>query len=322
MIKFKKLYISVLSLVFFILIFGTVTYAWVSLATINSIDGLSLTASTGEELQISVDGINYSNVLTSEQLELLFGEISLTDITSLDGIHFFNGGLKGTGPAVQNEQYLSFDLWFKTTSQQHSVYLVSNVSDKISYDTTMPGTYVVSRGVNWRSEETFQYGPDENDIVYRGDRNIYYASEAIRFSFIEIKDEENQLDSRLEDELSTWIYDPSENAERGYGLGYGAFDYYNKRIRIKLNLPHQFPSTSYRLSHFDENNPYQALDNESKIMSLVESEEKDNQERTFYKGKVRVNIWVEGWDADAFDPINNDRVKIQLQFKALNPVIE
>jgi hypothetical protein len=30
-----------------------------------------------------------------------------------------------------------------------------------------------------------------------------------------------------------------------------------------------------------------------------------------------MNIWIEGWDADLFDPVLEDRIKIQLQFKAV-----
>ena len=73
------------------------------------------------------------------------------------------------------------------------------------------------------------------------------------------------------------------------------------------------------MTEIDPNNPYQALDNDSLITVLQETDEVNEKGRSIYRGKIRINIWIEGWDADAFDSVENDRLKIQLQFKALIP---
>ena len=39
-----------------------------------------------------------------------------------------------------------------------------------------------------------------------------------------------------------------------------------------------------------------------------------NNETTYYEGNAYVNIWLEGWDADCFDAINNTQLKMTIAF--------
>lgn len=318
----RRVYISIISLVFIAIIFGTVSYAWMTLSSINNVDGISLGASTGNELEISLDGINYSKELPAASLTELFGDIRLIDVTSVDGKNFLLGGLRAVGPAVATEHYLSFELWFQTTRPEKNIFLINNVSDLVSYDSTMNGTYVVSRGVSWVSNYDFQNGPLETDMVYKGDRDTYYASDAIRISVNEENDQLNLLDQRSSDELKSFLFDPSGNPDRGYGLSYGAYSYFVARTRYHIWLPTTTQDVSYRLTQFDPDNPYIAVDDDSQVATMVATEDVNISGKTIYRAKVRVNIWIEGWDADAFDSIEDDRVLIQLQFKVANLVTE
>ena len=314
--KLKKIHISVLSFILISLIFGTVTYAWTSLAEINNIDGLTFSASSGDELELSFDGIEYFNVLPFTPLESSVDGIRLYDVTSIDGVNFQTGGLRPVGEAIANEHYLSFDLWIRTSQSEHDIFLVNDVSKEMKFGDERNGTYFVSKGVSWRSPHTFFNGPMIEDTVEAGDIGIYYGHDAIRISIVELQDENNLNDLRAVDELKTFIYDPSGNPDRGYGSPVGAFSYFFQRTLIYQYLPTVYPPTSYRLSEMDPYNPYQALDNESLVATLQETDTKDSKNKTYYAGKVRINIWVEGWDADAFDAIDKDIVQIQLQFKA------
>ena len=319
MIKLRKLYLSLLSLLFIVFIFGTVTYAWITMSTINNIEGLSLTATTTSELEISLDGINFGTEIDSDVIEVYFGNPTLKDVTSRNGIDFRRGGLTEYGVAIPNQDYMSFELWFRTTKVEHGLFLINNVSPTVMYDTTAKGTYVVSRGRSWESSVDFLNGNDIGNMVYKGDVNFYYASQAVRISVEEIKDEENILDVRDLEELRLFIYDPSEDESRGYGKPYGAYSYFAQQTGVFIQLPTEIPQTSYRLSEMDPMNPYQALDNESLIAVLQESNNQTPGGKIYYQGKVRVNIWIEGWDADAFDSIIQDRIKMQLEFKIAHP---
>lgn len=322
--RMKKVIISVLSLIGIALIFGTATYAWISLATINNIEGLNLTASSGDELQLSVDGINFSTSLPMDSLITNPEGILLYDVTSTDGINFEAGGLREGYFANPNEHYLSFDIWFRTSRLERDVYLFNNISKEMTFDSpNRVGTYVVSRGVVWRSPHTFYNGPTLNDVVQAGDVGTYYGSEAIRISINELKDENNELDLREQDQFTTFIYDPSENQERGYGASFGQFSYFFQRTLIFVDLPKDMPQVSYRLTRMDPHNPYQALDNQSRIAELQPTGIMDETtNREYFQGKVRINVWIEGWDADAFDALDKDRIKIQLQFKLAHRAAE
>ncbi len=318
---FKKFYLSVLTLTIVILVTGTVAFAWFELATINNIDGLSIGASAGEDLELSVDGINFSNILVTSELEEIFEDVKLNAVTTSDNVNFYTGGIYGTNPAVAGEHYLSFELYIRTTRPERSIYLFNNVNDIATFQDSKPGTFVKSRGVYWMSNETFQNGVMQGDVVTKGSIHRYYASDAIRIGIKELIDDTNPLDTREESELHNLIYDPSENEYRGFGQPFGAFDYFFRRTLIYLYLPDVFPETTYRLTRMERNNPYQAEDNDSLIATLQETTQFSEDDKLYYQAKVRINIWLEGWDPDALDAIDKDVVRIQIQFKAANKFI-
>ena len=307
---------SLIALTLVMMIFGTVTYAWITMASVNSLDGMSLTATSGNELLISLDGVTYSRELPSIALENLLQDVALTDITSHDGINFTRGGLNEGDLIVANQHYVSFELWLQTDRPEHEIYLVDNVSKLVTYDTDYSGTYVVSQGVSWKSDFTFINGPTFDQVIEKNEEHIYYASEAVRIAIIEIKDIENEYDQRNQESLRSFIYDPSENSERGYGVTFGAFSYFLASAQIPISPPTQIQDTKYSLSTFDINNPYQAENDDSLVATLQPSDALSSTGKTLYRGKIIVNIWIEGWDADAFNSILNDRIKIQLKFKA------
>ena len=57
------------------------------------------------------------------------------------------------------------------------------------------------------------------------------------------------------------------------------------------------------------------MNDNSKIMTLITTDKTDEDDRTYYEGKVTIRIWLEGWDADMFDGVFRDNLKIQLMFK-------
>src|SRR5690606_13329918 len=135
------------SFILMIMVATTVTYAWLSMATSNVVKGLELRTNLGDELEISLDGINYYQSLPTEILINHIGRITLTDITSLDGKNF-NHGIKGKDIiAVKNEDYISLSFHFRTSSlRAHQVFIANNVSDTVTYENTSNGTFIVSKG--------------------------------------------------------------------------------------------------------------------------------------------------------------------------------
>ncbi|VEU83325.1 hypothetical protein [Acholeplasma hippikon] len=299
----KKLYISIIAFSLAIIATTTATYAWLSMATSNAVQGLGLNTHNGDQLEISVDGVNYYTSLPSEEVLGLIQNLVFTDITSMDGKKFSYGVRNDKFEAIKNKDYISIDFFFRTVSPYyHEVFLTNNISNEVTYNEGRVGTYIVSKGRTWISNVGFQYGPDE--YIDGSVTKTYYVSDAMRVSFVEHSD-----NGKVK------IFDLSGNEERGYGKPYGAVAYY-EALKGTLQLPSEVPDTIYKLSDFDKENPY-ALDNRSHILTLKYDGHHADSGLRLYEGKVTMNIWVEGWDADLFDAVFGDQVKMQFQFKSV-----
>lgn len=298
--------ISILGLTLILFILVSVTYAWVTMSQINNVDGISLTATSGNELEISFDGIHFHQELNIfDQGEVL----QLKDVTSLDGIHFQRGPMHMDEVAVIHQDYVQFDLYFRTTRKEHGLYLVNKPSDEDIALNSNRGTYVTSEGIPFVPRVS--YTEENNRLILAQSIQNYYAKDAVRMSFSEL-DDQNEI-------VRTFIYDPSENEHRGFGKIFGAYSYFINQTYHTLDLPTQIPHTIYRLSKMEENNPYQAEDNNSLVATMKETPFQDELDKQFYITKVRIHLWIEGWDADAIDGILQDRIQVQLEFKLAYP---
>lgn len=302
----RKIFISILTTFLLLVTFSSVTFAWISLPRVNVIEDITFNAKTNTGLEISLDGVNYFTDINGDKIKLLARNIRLTDITSSDGVNF-SAGLDRDYHVVKNRDYLSFDLYFRTNTNQRSVYLANNVTrDEISYEDLSNlenSTYLISKGLKWRNKHEFLYAPDlirEKNGIYD-----YYLSDALRLSTVE---QSPKADFELENRIIN-IFDLSEDESRGFGKTYGAYDYFTKEFG-QVSIP-DAPKTINKLTKFNDNNIPEDEDETSLITRLnyVDSS-------GYAKGKVTFNIWIEGWDADAFDAIASDIVRIQLAFKS------
>lgn len=315
----KKVLLLTISFTLLSITLGASTFAWLSLATTNIVDGFGIEATMGNQLEMSLDGINYEQNLDGQTILDKLSKLRLTDVTSYDGKTFYTGIQQILKEATKNKDYISLDFYFRTTSPYHNVYLYENVNVGALYESPpTEGTYFLSKGVDFRSQVTYQHSKTE--IVNAGQTFKAFAANAIRISFVERLLDETDL--RNETDLRVTIYDPSENEERGYGHTYGGLAYFNERANKNLTPPRLVPDTKYQLSTFADYNPNLAMNDDSLLLKLVRSDEFDDQGRLYYKGKLTINIWLEGWDADMFDAILNDTIKIQLTFKPAHSFLE
>lgn len=301
----KKLYISVLGLFITIMFFTTIAYAWISLATINTIENISLSTISDTKLEISLDGINYYESIPKSVIEASIKKITFADVTSSNGKDFYKN-YKNLMPAVANKDYLSLEFHFRTNTMYTEVHLSDNVINVLDYDNPpISGTYITSKGLMWEADTSFLY--DEELYVLEGEVNKFYAKDAMRVAFVNKNDESNE----------TKIFDLSGNEQRGFGKPYGAIAYLNK-MNNENNVAPNAPNTIYELSTFSSTDPI-ALTHDSRIITLMKSSEQNGNNESFYKGSVVMNVWLEGWDADAFDAIHKDQLKMQFTFKAVLP---
>jgi hypothetical protein len=302
---YKQIVLGIIGLSFVLFVFGSITYAWVSMAQINNIDNIQMSASAGDELQISLDGVNYHTALPGDDLT---HNMRLKDVTSRDGITFTRGAFSEYGTALAGSDYISFNLYFRTERPESGLYLVNKPTDEDILENASRGTYVTSAGITFMPQ--VHYTEENNELILAHQIKTYYAKDALRLSLSEL-DENNQV-------IKTLIYDPSENEARGYGKYYGAYSYFIAKTDSHLELPTMIPPTTYRLSQMDPNNPYQALDNTS-LVAIMKRNIFQQDDDPFTYATVRINLWIEGWDADAIDGIIQDILQVQLEFKIAHP---
>lgn len=301
----KQIILGIIGSLFVLFIFGSITYAWVSMAQINNIDNIQMSASAGDELQISLDGINYHSTVPGDDL---IDNMRLKDVTSFDGINFTRGAFSEYGTALAGSDYISFDLYFRTERKESGLFLVNKPSEEDILANTTRGTYVTSQGITFMPQ--VHYTEENNELILAHQIKMYYAKDAMRISLSEL-DELDQV-------TQTLIYDPSENEARGFGKYYGAYSYFISKTDGHLELPTMIPQTTYRLSKMDQNNPYQAIDNTS-LVATMKRHSLQLEDDPFTYAKVRINLWIEGWDADAMDGIIQDILQVQLEFKIAHP---
>jgi hypothetical protein len=312
---YRKIILGILSVAFSLVTLTTTTFAWFTLTTRTTVDNFDFSVTLGTELEISLDGKNFTTEISSSALKEAIGsQLFLKDVTTMDGREFVAGVIDPV-PAVANHDYVSLTVYFRARRENQAVFLVDNNGIGLHYGEVHSdlGTFFVSQGIDWKSSARFIY--DElGTVIEPGTVKKLYASDSLRISFIEEKVDEEILgsaDERPEEELVRTIYDPSENEVRGFGKTYGAVGYWNaKHFYDKLTPPEEIPNTITSLTKIQGDIP---TDYNSKIVALQKGAVVDDKQ--YYYGKATINIWLEGWDADCFNAILQDKIKIQLRFR-------
>ena len=313
----KKLYIAVISMILLVVTLTTSTFAWVEMAETNRVDGFNMSASTDSNLEFSLDGVNFYNTIKKEQLNILLENVYLEDLTSFDGTTFYSNHSFTEMYAYPNVNYISIILDIRTNTRYTDVYLVNNISKEVNFGYSGVGTYVLSKGITFTSSVEYEFSPSE--IRFPGETHLYYAKDAIRVSFTEMTTS-SELDTRDDKELNKFIFDPSGDIERGYGKVYGNISYVNATHVYNIQPPTQIPDTIYELTSFDKYNSYQPLDTSSRVARLIDSGMVDENGKKISIGKVMLNVWLEGYDADMFDAIYKDILQIQFEFQSALPI--
>lgn len=253
-----------------------------------------------------------------------------------------------------NKDYLALTFYFRVTaSSMDGVYLVDKKTETTfgeffdgthadikDEDNNSIGSWITSEGVMWKSDAIFQNESSET-INYETAAKKYYASEAARLAFIPhtIANDfcsysvENGLVYNVNPDLAsvlltevevsavapsgTTLFDFTASPTRGYGYAYGAIKYYNAK-----NPRHQIapleatdPTPTYKTSLSDSGICGKEADT-VKSQICVATEQTVGLGNTNQKiGAATMILWLEGWDADCFDAIFKDNIRVNLEFK-------
>lgn len=259
-----------------------------------------------------VDGINVIEA-TSDFVKSEIENITLDPVTTNDGIKFYDVAYDGSidNVSVKRGSYLSFDLYFKSmVDREFDLCFNTNANNydldkntvKISADDVYINESSFALNYNFNTFDEFGninvHQKDENDLKLN-------PSDAVRFSTvvgekakiyepnIGLGSVPTKLDSDLyEGEYKALAarFDGNKNASFSYAKNGGA----------------SFEAYSY------ESMPvtYQGFDSID-ALTIVGFEHKDQIEM------VNFNFWLEGWDADCFEPIIGKQVSISLSFRGM-----
>lgn len=327
----RKLFVSMLAVVFAIVALGASTYAWFTLTNVNTVGDVNISITTGESLDISLDGISYTTKLTSEMIQEKIGNnLTLRPVTSTDGKVFKRiSSVSGdtvsytTLTTSENVDYICIPIWFRATTvpasmTNPSIFLTDLLKDTYDADTpvsyttnTAASTWLVSEGVTFKSATTYT---DESGatITNATPASTKYAANASRVAFVQGTLADNTKGDSV-------IFDFSNTAATAkYGIMNGQSSYYSAQNpttpitdNILTALNHDSPQTVVT-ELTDTFTQGIAADNDSKICELT-STTVDGE--IVYVGKTYLVVWLEGWDADCYEAIAKDTILCQLNFE-------
>ncbi len=258
--------------------------------------------------------------------------MTLNSVTSLNGTTFKNVfEYNNTNQEIDlsdpnlNNHYYEFDLYFTVTTTgknptenenglEDVTIMFLNETKSLSANGTLNKTAITSdfEEVTLLNKlTTYKYVDDVLEIVNKNgnDKISVSTADAMRFSTTTYNEEEKtkiyELNSGLGSYATTMAsgdqnYDPKYDSSLNAGYTYlkNINNHYTSILPMDYDL---LPKT------------YKTLD-EDADSQIVDVCKYDVNTQTYSKQKVTFRIWLEGYDADCFNGMGQESVKIQLSF--------
>lgn len=302
-----KLLMSFVVISMAIIALSTVTLAWFTLSTTVKVNEFELNfiPDDGLEVRVVQERLDYDSGWRINTETKLDG--NLIPITTQNGVDFKNFDF--TTASVKH--YISFKAYFR--SRVSCDVLLSKMDSSSSTCVFSPYVDVMIKENN----NYIMYGPHQEKKTITS----IAVSDAFRASFI----------------INGTSYIYIFNKEKGQGCYNGfwynnswynpAIEYYNKSYNISIKNP--FIYVDDELNEVDEKD---FIDGSKTNISIYHKESSSskmkilnieddllsltlNSETNYYEGNMDVNIWLEGWDADCFNAINNTTLSMIMGFK-------
>lgn len=329
----KKMYLSILTAVLVLVTTITTTYAWFGTQSTHSVGDFELTfdSSSTEGLEISMDGINFTSYISSNEVKaavLRKKGVSFNALT-LESKFKEVASLTSTTALLQNNDLKFYDM-----------YGATDLDNYLSFTFYVRPSYIV--GPDDIPEEGI-YNPDhaidiffkDNDIIRSkvvdthmvntvthpvfGDINAISVNpvNATRFALkkYEVVDSIEEYNSNNFGE--TIIYNPGGNSYSHnqqtnlYNFGGITTDDYNVAV-------HDFNSKNKTNLTVPQN----AIDRGNTDVDLDYNQIVDYQKDSLSINKIMkfdFYFWHEGWDADCFEAITLSKCSIGLTLTTLDP---
>ena len=307
----KKIYSTIVKLIAIIVSIFVFSYAWFVSNKENHLDNIEIGTVKANNLQISQTGEDgWGSILSVKSGE----ELMFDDAVTGDGIIFYKAVSKREdgypvkmANAIENVDYLDFDLWFKNDSNI-SIYLDKN-------------SYVYPECCSNANDAILNLNNNRSDIVRLssyGDFSRDLIAGAVRVAFINYE-YDNSSSKYVLDDKPVYIWAPNKNYEIVYQNGYYEFNMnstnYENYSYLKVTNSTNFKET--RLTNVkDEINASYADKTSAGDEKLFDIKSTGNE----VKFGLKVRIWIEGTDREAVEALKGGRFKFNLSFVGFTKV--
>lgn len=320
----KRMIISVLTLVLTVVALGTTTFAWFSLSTTSVISNIGGDITTGDGLEVklvrqspegTIETQWMSNIDASTFFDSSFRFDAVT--TAANNFEFFkmnqgaDDNISLNYPATKNTDYLEFE-----------IHLRSQLGGKVELIELEFGGDEVTFTVDGNNYIQYNYDPLPNETSALP--VVTSPAYAARISFTEV----NTRNIEVSDRSTVYQHGTSNGVLRlneqqthvvgneimgGNGVIHGQWSYLidSRGLIIK-----------------DPNNSELDYDPTSAVIIPALTSVKDEFDNsvttvnlhpgkfggTFYGAVLKVRLWIEGWDADAYDSIYNSNLIVNATF--------
>lgn len=309
----NKFIVSIVTLTFALVTLCASTFAWFAGGgTTSKTESFSGSVVGGEGFEIAVikSGtkltINqkwYTGTLpSSEILDCIVDHNELKALT-------FEGNKFVDLQKNSSDKYISFDLWFKSV-QQGTITSINKASN--NQETS---TEITSQEINWYSDQSFILAKSTLDgqsvQVKPGQAVSFKSSSAARILL--------EGDQRI-------IYEAEESHSSntnmifsaGNSIGFaksdiGAHAYYQAKTGITLTIPSSYATKVLGKTESYEIGQLKQVDSNISFEGLAD-EARPSYAGSFL-GRIKVFVWLEGYDGECMDAIFNEKVQVMLGFK-------
>jgi len=307
----KKLIAATFVLVVAVALAASSTYAWFAMSNQTEVREFDVQVTAGENLLIAVSTVGDD----MPDLGSFKAYIAESEIAGTTGVGRYYVLGTGSNPDTTDESIEKLGLATADDSLAFSdpygglledegayfafdLHFISNSKLNIKLNT---GTEITSSGTStapvyvWGDVASQTFGQVELGAV--DSAIVAYAKNAVRIAFIDESDDFN-------------VYEPNAQVDDSYG-NYGgednlAIEYYNY-INGSNSISAPMDTNDEYTAPFDT---FTTLGTGSEsLLTLAQEGGTGN----FY-GKFTVKIWLEGWDADAFDSIKSQTISTVLKF--------
>lgn len=337
---FKKVFISIISLLLAMTTLATSTFAWMSLNAEAWVEGMQFTATGGEGFLISVDGVNYKsqlteldilqaivcksmeyefvdshvvdkdgNILSEDEIRAIVDSIKLEPLTSINNLAGQLPLSNLLNQSAKKDSYLEFDIYFKRvdTSEAASevkVYLNGQDDYYASDNTLVPTTSITSEKEYVTLKESLHCIVRDENIPELSKGRYHWgdriAVQSSNAMRMGIISEDKETVVEVTNQYDLGSYATDSNQLRYYAETNAMYTYYNNLKNNSLQ----------KLSYQNDlpENFYESLVNDKGENQVLVCVLPGNE-----AVKTTFKFWLEGWDADCFDGIGKN-ISIQLSF--------